>query len=604
MNSAKSSSLSTLRRQSTAATEPPGPRSRSKPRESDLFLLWIPDYLQDLENQLQSKRRTLELLQSDPRGPDFHFQEQIESRDLLISSLNKSILELKTELKSRESRQTDRNLEKQFQVLEKEVEDLRQTKEDLIEKLQDIELKFLEHQNSWENEKIEMEIMQDVLKDESEQFKTILQSQEIQIKEADEDLLKLQEVILSLNSLNTSLQEKLEIKNKETEENLLKYQDSLVRASQAEDLEKRLNFYFIEKIESEKKISQLLLLAENSSRLNSVLDWAGKNLEILEENGKKYFEIISKPTFQNNEKNFIDLQFFFKELTSSLATVRHNLLVNKVKEVEGLSTEASLRNLIKEKELEIVKKDEYVNSFKAKEEALTKKLKEIEMLMDKHRIEFKNEINKLSKLPQVYNDQFSKQREKISSLSSEIEKLSVQLNSTKLKLSHLKGRLEQSHKRKKELQEINQELKKTSSELREKLKIIIEGRKDKKKTKGSQKIQIKKILSQAQILRDEVFRKDTELVKAAREKLRFEHELSAQSSAYQKLLQKFKTVQSEVSEKAEEDLQEKNRQVEILKEMLRSAHSEIKIKDMKIASNLKKSEEFERFKSPRRGTII
>ena len=53
---AKSSSTSSLSKPTTPKSKPSSPqkRSKSKTREEDNFLLWIPEVMDDIENQLQS----------------------------------------------------------------------------------------------------------------------------------------------------------------------------------------------------------------------------------------------------------------------------------------------------------------------------------------------------------------------------------------------------------------------------------------------------------------------------------------------------------------------------------------------------------------------
>lgn len=604
MNFGKSSSSSSLKRQSTESDESPKPRSKSKDRQSSPFLLWIPDYILSVENELQSKLRTLELLKNETQPIDLAMQEQVQARDRLITSLNKTILELKTKIKSSQGLRIDKDMEKEFSQLEQEVNELKTFKKKSIEQHNDLQLKQDQERTKWIDEKDEMILLQDTLKEEIEEYKSIINIKDSRIKETSTDLLKLQEVIIAMNKLNSDMHSKLEEKNKELEEFTLKTQEFIVKAKQAEELEKRLDEYFLKNLETERKFATMLSQVDQISRVNNIIEWAGKNIDILEENTKKQYEVISKVSSDQNEKLFLDLGFYFKELVGSLETIKHNLIANKPKAVEGLTGESNLRNILKEKELELAKNTDYINLFKVKEAALNDKVNEIQMIMEKNRIEYKNQLNELEKLPSLFNEQINKFTLKRNEMQKEIESLAAQLASSKIKISHLTGKFEQSHKRKKELQESELELRKVAADLREKVRTMIEFRKDSGKVPASHELKIKKIVKQAQILRDEVFRKDSELVQMARERIRFEAEMELQKQSYQKLTNRMKNLEADLMEKVNEDLQEKDRQIQILKEMLRSAHSEIKIKDMKISGSPKRPEEFERFRSPRRGTIM
>ena len=604
MNFAKSSSSPSLKRQSTGSDESPKPRSKSKDRQKSPFLLWIPDYIESVENELQSKLRTLELLKNETLPLDKAMQEQLLARDCLITSLNKTILELKTSIKSTQGNRIDKDMEKEFSQLEQEVNELKTFKKKSIEQLNDLQLKQDQERSKWVDEKDELALIQDTLKEEIEEYKSIINIKDSILNETSADLLKLQEVIISMNKLNSDMHSKLEEKNKELEDLTLKTQEFIVKAKQAEELEKRLDEYILKNLETERKFATMLGQVNQISRVNNIIEWAGKNIDILEENTKKQYEVVSKVSSAQNEKLFLDLGFYFKELVGSLETIKHNLIANKPKAVEGLTGESNLRNLLKEKELELAKNTDYINLFKVKEAALEEKVNQIQMLMERNRIDYKNQINELEKLPSLFNDQMSKFALRKNEMQKEMESLAAQLGSCKIKISHLTGKFEQSHKRKKELQESEMELRKVAAELREKIRSMIEYRKDAGKVPASHELKIKKIVKQAQILRDEVFRKDSELVQMARERIRFQADVELQKQSYQKLANRMKNLEANVMEKVNEDLQEKDRQIQILKEMLRSAHSEIKIKDMKISGSPKRPEEFERFRSPRRGTIM
>ena len=97
-------------------------------------------------------------------------------------------------------------------------------------------------------------------------------------------------------------------------------------------------------------------------------------------------------------------------------------------------------------------------------------------------------------------------------------------------------------------------------------------------------MKVKKALSQLQILRDEVFRKDTEIVKKSREIIKLEKEIESHKQSNKKLHSQMRTIESQVISKVSQDLEEKDRQIDILKEMLRCAHSDIKLKDSQISS--------------------
>ena len=69
---------------------------------------------------------------------DLELQEQLLARDKHISSLNKTILDLKTIIRAKEDSKKERNWAKDFAELEKEVTELKKSNKDLEEKNKDI----------------------------------------------------------------------------------------------------------------------------------------------------------------------------------------------------------------------------------------------------------------------------------------------------------------------------------------------------------------------------------------------------------------------------------------------------------------------------------
>jgi chromosome segregation ATPase len=152
----------------------------------------------------------------------------------------------------------------------------------------------------------------------------------------------------------------------------------------------------------------------------------------------------------------------------------------------------------------------------------------------------------------------------------------------KSKLAHLAGKQEHFQKKRKEFQDIEEHLRAENLQLKQKFSHIDPARTALRKNTTAEEIRIKKAMSQLQILRDELFRKDTDLVKKAREMIKLEKEIESVKSVNQKMHGKMKAVEAEIIAKVSQDLEEKDRQIEILKEMLRCAHSDIKLKDMQI----------------------
>lgn len=600
-NIGKSSSTSSLSKPLTPRSKPSSPRrSKSKTRVDDGFLLWIPELMDDIENQLQSKKRTLELLSEKTESIDAEMQEQLLSRDRHISSLNKTILELKTVIRAREDSKKERNWAKEFAELEKELKDVKNSKKEDESRTKDLETEIESIITQYEDEKNDIIIMQETLKEENAELQTVINSKEKEIEDAYSDMNQINYIVETMTKLNNDLHSKLETKNSEMEKLNIESHENRMKARQADELEKTLQDYISQRLALEKKINSLLPHIENVSRYDSILEWAEKNLEILEDGISKQYESLKNVDPDNVEKAIIDINFFFQELANSITTIKHNLQKNKPKAIDMVGIETTTRVQLKEMEIEMDKNNTYLKTFKDKEAALREQMKELTMVMEKHALEYKNNLSLSTKQSEAFKDQTDKLKERIESLRKENESLASELSSTKLKYNHINGKFDHLNKRKKDHQEKEDDYKKQISELKTKLSTMIDNKKSTNVSSSSAEIRLKKLVTQAQILRDEVFRKDSELIKAARERLKLEKEIEGQKVNNNKLQGRMKSIEAEIIEKISKELEEKDRQIEILKEMLRSAHSEIKIKDSKITTLNKKTDEADRMRSPRR----
>jgi hypothetical protein len=153
-----SSSTSNLSRPSSSRSKQDMPRSRSKPKDRE-FMLWIPEPLEDLENIIQSKQRILDLLNYQTETLDKEVQDQLLARDRHISELNRTILDLRSSIKTKDKSKNDVNVEKLIEEQEKNLLDARKEKSELVEKLEKLENDFNKAVREWDEEKEQLEYL-------------------------------------------------------------------------------------------------------------------------------------------------------------------------------------------------------------------------------------------------------------------------------------------------------------------------------------------------------------------------------------------------------------------------------------------------------------
>ena len=269
----------------------------------------------------------------------------------------------------------------------------------------------------------------------------------------------------------------------------------------------------------------------------------------------------------------------------------------KINQDDASSTEELLRKRNTELEIELKQAISQLNDAKSSENVYLNQIDSLKSQIELSSLEYKNLIMKMKNQMDSIKDVTEKFNERIQNFKGENEKNLVELYSVKSKLSHLTANQDKYNEKRKEFKVLEEKLRSENTEMKNKIAAFTnERRQGNGKGSLSEELRIKKAMSQLQILRDELFRKDTDLVKKAREAIKLENEIESQKTNVQKLHSKMKSIEADIISKVSQDLEEKDRQIEILKEMLRCAHSDIKFKDSQINS-LKNNE---RMTSPKR----
>jgi septal ring factor EnvC (AmiA/AmiB activator) len=186
MSLIKSSSSSTLPKLSIPKPTSPKRRARSKTRPEEPLIINLPPELEDLETQIHSKRRTLDLLSSQLPPIDSTLQDQILSRDRLIASLNRSILE--SSFMSQELIFKQKNWTTQIDTLETQLEDLKRSKHEAEARAYKLEDHIETLCNQWETDKNDLVFMQEALKEENDQLKVLISSRDAELSESDKNI--------------------------------------------------------------------------------------------------------------------------------------------------------------------------------------------------------------------------------------------------------------------------------------------------------------------------------------------------------------------------------------------------------------------------------
>lgn len=571
---------------------------RSKSKQADReFILWIPEPLDNLENIIQSKQRTLDLLNYQTETLDKEIQDQLLARDRHISELNRTILDLKSSLKAKDPASGARNLEKELESQESLMAVLRRENQDLAGKLRNVETDFELARKNWEEEKENLEILNNALEEEGEGLKGSIEAKELEITDVYSALNTLQTAVEKFTRLNSDLLGNVDKVNNEIKNLNTKLYEANLKAARANDLERTVQEYINQNYEKDVKNTKLMIYPDVLGRYIKVTDWVLENLLNIENHARDREEGMGKINDDNIQKELIDLKIFIQDTIANVSTIR-NTLKNSTPTINpgDRTTEDVLRQKVIELDQELNKFDSELGSIKAKESTYIETIEKLQGTLEKTSLDYQSNLSKMKTQIEIMKEATEKYNERIEKLTSDTEKNMNEIYSLRSKLAHLSGKQEHFNKKRKEFQENEEELRTENMALKHKLLNTDPGRAALRKNTTAEELRVKKAMSQLQILREELFRKDTELVRKAREMIKLEKEIENEKTQKNKMHAKIKSIEAEIISKVSTELEEKDRQIEILKEMLRCAHSDIKLKDTQL-NNIRSSD---RMTSPKR----
>ena len=527
-------------------------------------------------------------------------QDQLLARDRYISELNRTILDLKSTLKTRGmggGTSDGKNLEKEIENHEQAGLELKKENSELAARVRRLEEQFRKAQRGWEEERENLEIMNNALIEEEEGLKGSLEAKESETYEMAEAIKILQSAVERLTNLNSDLLSNVDKVNSEIQALNIKYYDANVKAVRAVELQKTIDEYIDLNYNQELKNAKLLTYVDSLSRFVKVNEWVMENLQNIEEHTKLRENSLAKTSSENVERELLDIKLFLSDTINNAQAIRQSIKKNiPIISPEDKTSEDILRSRNTQLETDLKKVMLTAKDFHQKESAYLEEIDGLKHTLEQTSVDYQNYMAKMKNQLDIMKDVEEKFNTRIANFRTENERNLADLYTTKAKLAHLTGKQEHFLKKRKELQESEEVLQAENTELKSKLMGLNNERHRTIKGSTTEEIRVRKAMSQLQILRDELFKKDTALVKKAREMIKLENEIENQKSSVQKLHSKMKTIESEIIGKVSLDLEDKDRQIEILKEMLRCAHSDIKHKDGQINS-IKNSD---RMTSPRR----
>lgn len=535
---------------------------------------------ENLESLCLTKRRVLEGLKIPTEDLPSDFLSSQMQKDEILNNLNKRILSLKFKIASK-TKSTKEKIAKQKS--ESVSNKLETTKSD-VEKLKS---KLAALKNDWESKSkaIEDELAKikgkiSNTKDETELIKEENYLKEDEMKEVQKDLKDLKKIMKNMSGIYLNVQGKLDQKRHEINELNSNYFELVLNMENEEELEAGFKDSFIvaartkqEKEKVQKKFKKLKGLYQKIQKFPHTVENMLDNLKELD----SFIESIIDE--REIEKILSDTKEKIEDLTDTL-----NVSLSKpIKILNNLERKSkTVRGKYKENEKQLKDLEKEINKLNSNPQSTSLK----DNLLKLSQIEQNNNIN----LENISNELLtSKEKVKISkdgfkNLLSLNQHADFEFNQLKIKSETISNQLKMSQTFKKNDLSLQEELKAELTLLMKKA--------DKIKSSSFSKDhpdsrKLKNLVTQVTVLHEELMKKDTQIVRKWRELRKSQKESKKIQKSIQSYELKIKQTNDEIYHKFNEQIEKKNKEIDMLKEILKGNANEIKAKEV-ILSGIKR----------------
>lgn len=534
--------------------------------------------LLDLDDEIRSRKRTLHLLNS--KLPDFNeeVKMQIKIRDVRIENLLHDNTTLRTLVKEKSLACANNKLRITLKDAEAELAEAKAAKLSLEKRLQTEHENFAEQIQQQSDELEATNLLNETLNEEVEGLRALVQAKEQQMKDSRGDMIKLSEIIRDMTQVNTELNGKIESLNAEIHTLSQKYHEAAVRADHVEELEQQLAAAVNEAHTNGKR-------ADRSERLAEGLKTTFRDLTALSH------EIIGKLGELSNVMADIGTALLSEDASRAQRIKAVSMSLNELRaQLQGKTPNLeSLEGRIIQFEELTSKIAELQCEVKAKD-ALVLKLTRDEADLKKMNSSMAEDHTKAS---QVWSEAAEQSKKRLTDFEQKLEHLLTQLSNLRDDLSKLK---ESSSRTKTELENKKAAIEDLrhkmgdsrvhTTDLERRLKAVFaeytkaqESFKSKEEALKISESKAQRVILGFSVMQDEVFKRENEYLSRERLILQLESELEDSKSRFVTLQANVKQTIARELESANEMIQGKEREVSILKEMIRSSHMELKGKD-------------------------
>lgn len=536
-----------------------------------MFDLVLPSELQEIDLKIESKKRIIDAVPSKDCGQVAKAtQIYIDSLTATLQNLNSQMEELKKEKKKNLSLEKIGKITENLNKSLKEKENINAEISLLIEKNRKFSQKWLDAK-----EKLEEEFGK-VLEQKEEQ-KTEIELKSIEKEMIKDSILQISSQLSMVKDLNLHYTQSIERINEDMQLSNSRFHEQSILTEHVQEVRSKLIGDMKEIEENERKSSEIEKKLKKVASFFARIDGDREAISELEEKINVALEII--PDFQKEQRDN-KLSDALSQLAATVDKLKWKEKGNEKKDLIQVQY-FSMVNQAKLKELEINMKSKLTELQAAQVSELQK------------RMQFDREISGeklkyLEKQLDFYQTQCENLNAKAESALSDFSKKSK-------KSAFFKKSFEESSQILEELSKKHSALEKTSENL---IAQIANLKKPSQKSlqspefsKFSQDKQTTKIFFQLETLKQEVFQKEGEIITNLRKKQKLDERYETVKQHLQKLNSKVKNIEAEILEKINNEIDSKDSQIQVLKEMLRGSQKDLELKQSKLSSFKSKLEE-------------
>jgi len=519
-----------------------------------------------VDQEIKSKERILALLTEKlPKdGQSQTLVEQLTLRDARLEEYQARIVALEGELKV-SSGDVVAVKNRQIQSLQEEHSALAGRLEAAETAKAAVEGELRRAVSALREEKENLEIVADGLTEELEATKTKLRLKEEQTQGMRQDLVQLSKIVQEMSKLNAELNEKINEMNKDLEVKNAEHYTATVKAQHTEELEQALGAEMAKTQSMEKKTAKALEEKAKLEALEEVSRISQEALRLVEED----LATVEHPKGKSMLESVQRVRHELKKTTSVQRSVKDDpvLMKESIRELQAANSalEAQQKRLVG---IETVHLD---------------RIAALEKEVGKLRVDLSDGNQNLAKKAMLLQENLEKFRLRTEKAEELYQRTELEHQKQQVQFVNLQNKVQSLRTAKSDAKSAEERFEAVIKDL----KSQISGSKSHQNSQNSgllnREQKLKQTAAKLKALSDEVWKKETELLRKEGQRLKLEQELKGVKELLQQAQTTAKQKAAEDLAAIEEKLEGKDREISILKDMLRSSTHQVKHRDIDIS---------------------